>query len=223
MMGVVSSTPGAGRAHNLDRALGPLLGGMGGRRGSSKGPAGRLHAVAPFRWLANLARSSPFLKSAEVSVIPYGLDTETFAPRDRAFSRDLLGIPRDAKTLLFVAMSSDMRRKGFAVLAEVVRRLSSENVFLISVGGGNPQVDPRVRHLHLGNVENDRLLSLVYSAADVFVIPSCRITCRIPCSSRWLAEHRWPALPSAVFRKLCERAIPACSCQPAKSLHWHLP
>ncbi|HZK82797.1 MAG TPA: hypothetical protein VFC46_17070, partial [Humisphaera sp.] len=38
-------------------------------------PANRLHVVAPSRWLADAARSSPLLGRFNVMVIPYGLDT----------------------------------------------------------------------------------------------------------------------------------------------------
>jgi glycosyltransferase involved in cell wall biosynthesis len=47
-----------------------------------------------------------------------------------------------------------------------------ENVLLVSVGGGKCELPAGVRHLPLGRVNNDRMLSTIYSAADVFVIPS---------------------------------------------------
>jgi glycosyltransferase involved in cell wall biosynthesis len=46
------------------------------------------------------------------------------------------------------------------------------NLLLVSVGSGKPSVDVNIQHLRLGHVGNDRLLSQIYSAADVFVIPS---------------------------------------------------
>jgi glycosyltransferase involved in cell wall biosynthesis len=46
------------------------------------------------------------------------------------------------------------------------------NLLLVSVGSGQPPVRVDVPHLHLGQIGLERLLSLVYSAADVLVIPS---------------------------------------------------
>lgn len=133
----------------------------------------RLHVVAPSQWLAAAARNSPFLRKHPVSVIPYGLDTDAFAPRDRTLARSALGIPAGAKVVLFVAQSVVDQRKGFAVLTQTLERLQElPNLFLISVGSGEVSLGGTYSHLHLGNFENDRLLSLVYSAADVFVVPS---------------------------------------------------
>jgi glycosyltransferase involved in cell wall biosynthesis len=46
------------------------------------------------------------------------------------------------------------------------------DLFLVSVGTGQPPMTGCIPCLHLGHVNNDRWLSLIYSAADVFVIPS---------------------------------------------------
>ena len=42
---------------------------------------------------------------------------------------------------------------------------------MLSVGGNSPDV-PAIPQMHLGRISNDRMLSVIYSAADVFVIPS---------------------------------------------------
>ena len=44
--------------------------------------------------------------------------------------------------------------------------------FLLSIGRGVPPLSDRFPHLHLGYVSEDRFLSIIYSAADVFAIPS---------------------------------------------------
>ena len=45
-------------------------------------------------------------------------------------------------------------------------------VVLLSLGVGRPEIGGNVRNLHIGTIKNDRLLSLIYSAADVYVIAS---------------------------------------------------
>lgn len=136
------------------------------------GPGG-LHIVGPSRWIAAEAKRSSLLKRFPTSVIPNGLDTQEFAPRDKAFCRDLWDIPRDAKVVLFAAESIANVRKGFAHLAEALAGVRGiEGVLLVSVGGGNCQLPAGLPYLALGKISNDRLLSTIYSAADVFVIPS---------------------------------------------------
>src|SRR5262249_13070636 len=96
-----------------------------------------------------------------------------FAPRDRAFCRSVLGIPEDAAVVLFAASHVRNRRKGFALLAEALAGLGGgAKLFLLSLGRGGGPAPRRVPSRHLGPASNDRCLSVVYSAADVFVIPS---------------------------------------------------
>ncbi len=134
---------------------------------------GYLHIVAPSRWIANEAKRSSLLQNFPVTIIPLALDTEVFRSRDRRVARDALGIPQDASVVLFVAGSISEPLKGFALLAQALNELDGPtNLLLISVGRGQPPVEVRIPHLQLGYLGNERFLSLVYSAADVFVIPS---------------------------------------------------
>jgi len=101
------------------------------------------------------------------------VNTDEFAPRNRAAARAALGIPADSEVVLFVAYSVAPRRKGFSLLVEALRELSERpNLFALSVGAGTPDVDTPVQALHLGKITQNRLLSLAYSAADLYVIPS---------------------------------------------------
>jgi glycosyltransferase involved in cell wall biosynthesis len=50
-------------------------------------PPGRLHVVTPSRWLASKAKQSALLQHVPITVIPHGLDTEVFRPRDRDLAR----------------------------------------------------------------------------------------------------------------------------------------
>jgi glycosyltransferase involved in cell wall biosynthesis len=139
----------------------------------SRIPEGRFHLVTPSRWLAGEARQSTLLGSFPVSVIPNGLDTEVFSPRDRTMARAALDIPRDAKVVLFVAASIRDPRKGFTLLAEALAPLpSNAGIHLVSVGRDGFSPNIRLPTLSLGYLENDRILSLAYSAADVLVTPS---------------------------------------------------
>jgi glycosyltransferase involved in cell wall biosynthesis len=135
-----------------------------------------LHIVGTSRWIAAEAKRSSLLGAFPISVIPNGLDTEEFAPRDKGFSRDLWSIPRDAKVVLFAAESLVNVRKGFHHLASALAGMKeTKDLLLVSVGGsagGKFELPAGLPHLALGRVNNDRMLSTIYSAADVFVIPS---------------------------------------------------
>jgi glycosyltransferase involved in cell wall biosynthesis len=134
---------------------------------------GRLHLVTPSRWLANEAKRSGLVRNFPITVIPYGLDMEVFCPRDRAMARELLGIPHEARAVLFVANGTARPEKGFSLLVRALEGLGHlSNLLLVSVGGGKLPVEVQIPYLHLGHIGHDRLLSFAYSAADIFVIPS---------------------------------------------------
>lgn len=129
--------------------------------------------VAQSRWMKKEITNSTLLREFPVVLIPNGLDITAFAPRDQGVAREALGIPQIAKVALFVAQSVSNERKGFRLLGRAMADLQRlSDVFLLSLGGGKPTIDASISQLHLGHVSNDRLLSLVYSAADLFVVPS---------------------------------------------------
>jgi glycosyltransferase involved in cell wall biosynthesis len=137
-----------------------------------------LRVVCPSNWLAAEARRSSLLGRFEVLVAPNGVDTELFAPRDKAFCRNLLGVPQDAVVLLFCAYHLHSQVKGLSYLTAALKRLreqtgaASERVVVALLGDGPPVGDMPVRSVQLRPTADERLLPLVFSAADIFVIPS---------------------------------------------------
>ena len=138
-------------------------------------PTDGMTLVGTSRWISAESRRSSLLSRFPVRTIPNGLDTDAFAPRDKRFARDTLGVPADARVVLFVAEATDIKRKGFVYLADALARLATvPDLFLLSVGERAPHLPdlPALPRLHLGRINYDRMLSVAYSAADVFVIPS---------------------------------------------------
>jgi glycosyltransferase involved in cell wall biosynthesis len=138
-----------------------------------------LTVVTPSRWLAECAGSSSLFRETRVEVIPNGLDADRFRPIDQGTARDILSLPRDRKLILFggVQASSDPR-KGFQHLVEALRCLAGsgwgEMADLLVFGSPEPQEDPDLgmRAHFTGHIHDDVTLSLLYSAADVFIAPS---------------------------------------------------
>jgi len=135
--------------------------------------AQRLHVVAPSRWMAGEAQKSAVLRRFPVSVIPYGLDTGVFQPRDKQQARQAFGIPARAKVILFVADSAEEKRKGLHVLLQALEGLDADSgAHLVSLGRGLPAPSIKISSQNLGFLREDEKLALAYSAADVFVAPS---------------------------------------------------
>lgn len=134
----------------------------------------QLHVVATSQWMAKQALRSSLFQPFDVSIIPLGLDTDVFAPREGIGFRQSLQIPAEAEVILFAAHSAENTRKGFTYLADALQALQNEhaNLYCLSVGRGEPELHGSIDHLHLGTIQSDRLLSAIYSCADVFVMPS---------------------------------------------------
>jgi glycosyltransferase involved in cell wall biosynthesis len=131
------------------------------------------HVAGCSDWIAAEARRSSLLGPLPVKTIHNGVDVEEFQPRDRAFARQLLGLPADAAVIMFIAAQLSNPRKGLNYLMDAVREVQCDRpLFLLSVGPGQVAVPANVRHVSVGAVNSERYLSIIYSAADLFVIPS---------------------------------------------------
>jgi glycosyltransferase involved in cell wall biosynthesis len=138
-----------------------------------------LTVVTPSRWMAECVRGSSLLGDRRVEVIPFCLDTQTYRPIDSKFARSLLGLPSDKQLVLFGAISATADpRKGFHLLLPALQKLSQlgwqENIELVVFGASQPEkpLDVGFKVHYLGNFADDLSLALVYSAADVMVVPS---------------------------------------------------
>jgi glycosyltransferase involved in cell wall biosynthesis len=133
----------------------------------------RVIVIGASAWMAREARRSALLGRFRVEHVPYGIDLDVFRPRGHDAVKAAFGIQPNERVILFVSDVVDLSRKGSDLFLSAVRGLKDKsNVVLISVGNGAmPKIDG-IRSLHLGRIESDFILSLVYNVADVFVIPS---------------------------------------------------
>lgn len=135
-----------------------------------------MQLVAPSRWLADCVMSSSLMREWPVTVIPNVVDTHQFQPWDKDFSRAILGLPREAKLVLFGAMGgiSDPN-KGWDLLVSAFHQISGlGKIEAVIFGQSQPNTPPDLgMPIHwLGYLNDDVTLSLAYSAADVMIVPS---------------------------------------------------
>jgi len=151
-------------------------------------------------WADRLVAATPLDKThmcwhygadpSKISVVPAGVDTELFHPRDRAQVRAQLGLP-DLGTPILLFVGRIERLKGIDTLLESVavvsRTCAGRNLKVLIVGGGGQTEDEnaelrRVVQLHRDlNLEEQvefvgskpqEMLPLYYSAADITIMPS---------------------------------------------------
>lgn len=131
--------------------------------------------VCPSSWMAKTAARSDLAGEWPIEVIPNTLDTGTFTPVEQGRARKELGLP-DGRLILFGADSGDRDpRKGYDLLLDALGSLAvRERVALVTFGGSEKAVGEVVGlpcHA-LGKVGDADTLARLYSAADVFVVPS---------------------------------------------------
>jgi len=128
-----------------------------------------INVVAISDWVKKKALESKLLHNYPVTVIHNGIDINVFRQYDKMSARELLGLPQDKKIILIGAASLNNPRKGMTLLLEAINKISGDNIFYCAFGE-LAICDNKVHSL--GFIEDDALLSKIYSAADIFVMSS---------------------------------------------------
>ncbi|WP_152590671.1 glycosyltransferase family 4 protein [Nostoc sphaeroides] len=138
-----------------------------------------LTIVTPSVWLAKCAAASSLFKDRRIEVIANGLDTNKYKPVNKSIARAVLGLPEDKQLILFGAMNATTdHNKGFHLLQSALDNLSkagwAERIELVVFGVSEPKNTPQLgfKSHYLGRLNDDISLALVYSAADVMIVPS---------------------------------------------------
>jgi len=131
-----------------------------------------LNIVVLSKWMEREVQDSHLFNKFKVKRIPNGIDATIFSPRNKIFSRELLNLPLDKKIILFVSDSFSRQLKGFEFMKRAMLQIKNKDVLFLSVGGGFDESLNHNNHKHIGFINDEKLMSVVYSAVDVFVIPS---------------------------------------------------
>ena len=153
-----------------------------------------LTIVTLSQWLADCARASSLLGDRRIEVIGNPIDPGLFKPLDRAAARAAFNLPLDKRLILFGAIggASDPR-KGFKHLAEALPALAHDDGIELVVFGSARHEDIHVgmKTRQVGRFFDAVSLSLLYSACDVYVLPTLQealgktlmeaLACGAPC------------------------------------------
>jgi putative colanic acid biosynthesis glycosyltransferase len=138
-----------------------------------------LALVAPSYWLANRMHESPLLIGKPISVIPNGLDVETFYPREPGTLRAELAIDNEYVVL---SVGSDLlseAKGGRWVLALAER---NPEMTFVMVGVKEPGIPVPSNVRLVAAVYDQILLSKYYSLAKVILLTSAKETFSMVCA-----------------------------------------
>jgi glycosyltransferase involved in cell wall biosynthesis len=151
-----------------------------------------LHFVTPSRWLAGEVHKS-MVGSVKVTVIPYGIDYDFFKPINKAPARESLGLSPNKKYILSGSHNLQAKRKGWRYFENALNQIDRKNFEILTYGTGSEAISNKtgIPMHHMGFINNERMIRILYSAADLFVIPSIgdnlpnviieAISCGTPC------------------------------------------
>ena len=142
-----------------------------------------LTIVTPSKWLADCARKSTVFSDLRVEVIPNSIEIDVFKPVSKEQAKVSLGIIPDAITLLFGSNSNKSPRKGFDQLLKSIlhciehdyikKLIEKRRLNMLTFGKGDEELrNVGIPVISLGHIDSDEKLANIYSAADIFLLPS---------------------------------------------------
>ncbi len=140
---------------------------------------GEIYIVTPSNWLKNLVKRSRLLNKFPVTVIPYSTNHNIFRPhlvKLNSINKEYR--PHFKKKITKILFVSAARlndyRKGFDLLDKALRSNKIKNYKLFIVGKIKEKEKENINSnfVHLGEVYNQKLLSMYYNLCDLLVIPS---------------------------------------------------
>ena len=151
--------------------------------------------------LAEKEALSGFWSGHRVEHISNGLPLNVYCPIDRNVARQALGIGTNGPVVMVVAHDLAERRKGSALLGEVLRQIRRRPLTVVTLGNGHISVSTQeISVCELGYVDHERTKALAYSAADMLLHPALvdnlpnvvveAISCGTPCAAFRLGGSR---------------------------------
>jgi len=137
----------------------------------------RLCVVTPCRWLMDKVDQS-ILKSGVVvsKVIPNGVDLKIFHPRDQTEAREDLGLPHDAKILLFAA--NGIRKniwKDYRTLQSALAKIAKARAKILCIALGETAPLERIGDVEIQFIpyqKDPEQVARYYQAADLYLHPA---------------------------------------------------
>ena len=136
--------------------------------------------VTPSLWLKNLAKQSPVFEDKKIHQVYNGVDTTVFYNRSKETTRSKLGLPLEAKTIMF---SSNFLQKNnpwkggtdLLTILKLINGYTDEKITLLMLGEGKLDGAEDFANFNIfygGYINNEELMSEYLSAADLFIYPT---------------------------------------------------
>lgn len=135
----------------------------------------RMTIVGLSKWMKECSKNSSLLKSKKHINLPNPIDTNIFKPFDKEKARELWGLPKEKKLILFGAMGATSNsRKGFKELSKALKKSTDKDIELVIFGSSEPKESQNFKFKthYVGYIYDDISLVTLYNAVDVMIVPS---------------------------------------------------
>lgn len=137
----------------------------------------KIHVIVLSSWMKERVLLSPILRNSEITLIPNGIDIDKFKPFDKFLARNVFNLNHQVKVLLFggISAKSDFN-KGYDLLCQSLSILKQKKEeFELVVFGNSDSIPNEIegfKTTSVGYLHDDESLALLYSAADLVLVPS---------------------------------------------------
>lgn len=128
--------------------------------------------VSPSKWIQNEALNSENLGRFKHVHIPNGIDEAVFKYKVDGLTKQSMGLDTSKITVLFISETIKSIRKGFNFITELVNDPAIHSKFEFIAVGSIPGNEKNPNIKYLGSIKSEAEISLVYSAADIYLLPS---------------------------------------------------
>ncbi len=134
--------------------------------------------ICTSNWMYDKVKESNLFKDKQIKIIPLPIDQNFWEPVDQISAKKILNINEDEKLLVFGADNFIAnKRKGFELFIDSIKILKQQKRdynFKILTFGEKKNLDnyKSLNIQNLGYINDDLTKKIVFSAADVTVIPS---------------------------------------------------
>lgn len=126
-------------------------------------------------WLKTCAENSALFQGKKIVNLPNPIDSKVFQAFDKLKARELWGLPKNKKLVLFGAMGATSDpRKGFNELSQALKHLDRDDIEFVVCGTSTPLNPPNIgcKTHYIGRLSDDVSLVTLYGAVDVMIVPS---------------------------------------------------
>jgi glycosyltransferase involved in cell wall biosynthesis len=129
-----------------------------------------INFIAISNWVLTKANESDIIGHFPKRVIHNGVDFNIFKPYNKLLAREVFNLPIDKIIILLGADQVTNNRKGFNLAIEAIDQINDSNIQVVIFGKGDSKLSDS--GIYVGEVGDERLLSILYSAADYFIMAS---------------------------------------------------